>query len=274
LKLSEVEGKLVKVNIWWNVADLAAIDSDLISQHAWSWDLNGIWPVVIIVAERIGEVQNGVLWNEGGILCNIEMSWLNSTLGNWMRHKEEVKATFNDLWLLNKTVINISSLRRVQDVSGVRAWMIGRFLEEPLSHTLIDDDECGMGESVALSFRVVFVSHNLFQLIKLVIDDFLAHWIANTVTINENMIRERTTIVLTISLKGTTEIILENVGRNNLLSLLALRAGLGVIFAHILVICCYEADNALLALVAHIDTYEHCLVGDFLAKVHAPKISS
>lgn len=46
----------MEVNIGRNVADLAAIDSDLISQHARCRDLNGIGPVVIVVAESVGEV--------------------------------------------------------------------------------------------------------------------------------------------------------------------------------------------------------------------------
>ena len=61
LKLSKVEGKLVEVNIRWNVTDLATINGDLVSQHAGCGNLNRIWPVVIVVAEGICEVQNGVL---------------------------------------------------------------------------------------------------------------------------------------------------------------------------------------------------------------------
>jgi hypothetical protein len=81
-KLSEIEGKLVKVNIGRNVADLAAIDSDLISQHARCRDLNGIGPIVIVIAESIGEVQNGILGYKRGIFCDIEMSWLHCTLSD------------------------------------------------------------------------------------------------------------------------------------------------------------------------------------------------
>ena len=72
----------MEVNIGWNVADLAAIDSDLISQHARCRDLDGIGPVVIVVAESVGEVQNGILGYKRGILCNIEMSWLHGTLSD------------------------------------------------------------------------------------------------------------------------------------------------------------------------------------------------
>ena len=51
----------MEVNIRWNVTDLATINGDLVSQHAGCGNLNRIWPVVIVVAEGICEVQNGVL---------------------------------------------------------------------------------------------------------------------------------------------------------------------------------------------------------------------
>lgn len=72
----------MKVNIGWNVADLAAIDGDLVGQHAWGRDLDGIWPVVIVVAESIGEVENGIFRDERSVLSDIEVSWLNRTLGD------------------------------------------------------------------------------------------------------------------------------------------------------------------------------------------------
>ena len=75
-----------------------------------------------------------------------------------MRNKEEVETSLNDFRLLNESVIHIGTLRRVQDVSDVRTWVIRRLFEESLSHTLIDDDECGMRERVSLLFRVIFVS--------------------------------------------------------------------------------------------------------------------
>lgn len=145
-------------------------------------------------------------------------------------------------------------------MSSVRTWVVGRLLEESLSHTLIDDDECGMGERFSLLFRVIFVSQDLLQLIQFEIDDFLAHRIAYTVTIDKNVIGEGATIELAISLKSTAKVILENIRRNNLLALLALRTSLCVVFAHILVIGGDETDYALLALVANINTNKHGLV--------------
>jgi hypothetical protein len=54
----------VKVNIVGDVADLATINGDLVCEHAGSWDLDGIGPVVVVVAKSISEVENGLLRNE------------------------------------------------------------------------------------------------------------------------------------------------------------------------------------------------------------------
>jgi hypothetical protein len=53
---SQIEGKLMKVDIGRNVAYLAAVDGYLICKHAWSRDLDGVWPVIVVVAECIGEI--------------------------------------------------------------------------------------------------------------------------------------------------------------------------------------------------------------------------
>lgn len=64
LTSSEIERQLVEVNIVRNVADLAAVDGDLIGEHARGGDLNGIRPVVVVVAKRICEIEDGLLGNE------------------------------------------------------------------------------------------------------------------------------------------------------------------------------------------------------------------
>jgi hypothetical protein len=82
LSSSEVEGKLVEINIRRNVTDLAAINSNLISKHAGCWDLDGIRPVVVVVAQSVGEVEDGILGDQRGVLCNVEMSGLDCTLSH------------------------------------------------------------------------------------------------------------------------------------------------------------------------------------------------
>ena len=105
-----------------------------------------------------------------------------------MGHEEEIESSLHNFGLLNEAVINISTLRRVQDV------VLARFLEESLSNTLVDDDECDMGERLALALRVIFICENLLQLVKLKADDLLAHRIADSITIDENMVWQSATV--------------------------------------------------------------------------------
>jgi hypothetical protein len=89
-----------------------------------------------------------------------------------VRHEEEVKSAINNLCLLDKSVINIGSLGRVENLSLVRCSLL---LEESLSHALIDDDECDVRKSISLRLGVVLVSEDLLELIELVLDDLLSH---------------------------------------------------------------------------------------------------
>lgn len=51
----------MQINIRWNVADLATIDGDFVSQHARCWDFDRIRPVIVVVAQCIGEIEDCVL---------------------------------------------------------------------------------------------------------------------------------------------------------------------------------------------------------------------
>lgn len=72
----------MEVNIRGNVADLTAINSDLVCKHARSRDLNGVWPIVVIVAQSIGEVEDRVLRDVRGVLSDVEVSGLDCTLSD------------------------------------------------------------------------------------------------------------------------------------------------------------------------------------------------
>jgi hypothetical protein len=69
------------------------------------------------------------------------------------------------------------------------------------------------------------------------------------------VIGKSTTVKLTIGIECASEILLKDVGRNDFLALLILRISLGVVLAHVGIISGYETNDALLALVADIDTY-------------------
>lgn len=58
---SQVEGQFVEIHIAGDGSNLRAESCDLIGQHARSWDFDGIVPIVVVVAECVGEVQNSHL---------------------------------------------------------------------------------------------------------------------------------------------------------------------------------------------------------------------
>ena len=133
----------MKFKVRGDVSDVSAIDGDLIGEHARSRDLDGIGPVVVVVAESIGEVEDGLLGDQRGVLSYVEVSGLHCTLGHRVGHEEEVESALDNFGLLDETVVDIGSLRGIENVSLVRT---SGLLKESLSHALIDDDECDMGE--------------------------------------------------------------------------------------------------------------------------------
>jgi hypothetical protein len=57
----------MEIHVRWDVADLTAVNSNLVCQHARSWDLDRVSPVVVVVAESIGKVENCVFGGLGGV---------------------------------------------------------------------------------------------------------------------------------------------------------------------------------------------------------------
>ena len=199
------------------------------------------------------------------------MSWLDSALSHGVRHEEEVESAVDDFGLLHESVVDIGTLGRVSDGS-VRA---RADLEEPLSHALVHDDE-GVLRARLLLARVetVLLVDNFLELFKLVIDHLLSHGVADTITVNENVIRQLAVVVISERLERALEVALENARADDFLSFLALRACLGIVFTHVLIIRRTEANDALLALVANIDADQHGLSRDLCPEVQAPQISS
>ena len=83
------------------------------------------------------------------------MSGLDGALSHGVRNKEEVKLAFNDFGLLNKACVDISTLWWVVD-EVLTTWLLG-LLEEPLTDSLVNDDQCDLG-SFLLRFFVNIVS--------------------------------------------------------------------------------------------------------------------
>jgi len=94
---SQVEGELVQVHIRRNCANLRPEASNLVCKHAWGRDLDGIVPVVVVVAQGVREVQDSHLRDVGRVLGHIEVSWLDGTLRNRVWHQEEIELTVDDL---------------------------------------------------------------------------------------------------------------------------------------------------------------------------------
>ena len=52
------------------------------------------------------------------------------------------------------------------------------------------------------SLRVVLISQDLLKLIELVLNDLCAHGITDTIAIDEDMVRELSVVVVSVSLEG------------------------------------------------------------------------
>jgi len=102
----------------------------------------------------------------------------------------------------------------------------------------------------------------------------LAHGVANTVSVDENVFGQVAIVVLSVALEGAAEVVRENLGADDLLTLLWLRTGLGIVLTKVAVIGSTETDRTLSAFVTNINTNKHGLGRDLLAEVHAPKVTS
>lgn len=48
----------MQINVAGNSTHFGTEASDLVGEHAWGRDLNCVVPVVVVVAKRVGEVEN------------------------------------------------------------------------------------------------------------------------------------------------------------------------------------------------------------------------
>ena len=182
------------------------------------------------------------------------MSWFDCTLSHRMRNKEEIKSTIDNLGLFNKPIVNICSLWWVGDGS-VR---VGH-LEESLSYSLVHNNESVLWMLLILiCIKTILLSNNLLELLKLMVNDLLSHRIANTITIDEDVIGKGA-IMITEGLESTLEVSLKNTRADDFLSFLTLRASLCVIFTHVLIIGSTETDDTLLSFMTYVNTNKHRL---------------
>jgi len=101
--------------------------------------------------------------------------------------------------------------------------------------------------------------HNLCELLELVGNDLGPHRVTDSISVDEDVVWELTVIVVSESLESALEVLLKHARADDFLAFLTLRACLGVVLAHVLVVRSTEANDALLSFVADVDTDEHCL---------------
>lgn len=120
-------------------SNFAAESGNLVGQHAGSRNLDRIVPIVVVVAQCVGEVQDGHLTDVGRIFSHVEMGRLNTALGHAVGHQEEVELAIHHLALLHEALVDVSTLRRVVDESLAGAGL--GLLEESLANALINDNK-------------------------------------------------------------------------------------------------------------------------------------
>lgn len=171
--------------------------------------------------------------------------------------------------MLDKALVNVCALRWIGDTC------IGTHLEEPLSDSLVDNDQSVLWQNWLLCWiETVLLLYDLLKLFKFVSDNLGSHGVADTISVDEDVIRQLSLVVISECLEGALKVLLENTRADNFLALLSLWTSLGVVLAHVLIIGSAETDDTLLTLVTNINTYKHCLLGDLRAKVEAPEVSS
>lgn len=252
------------LNIWGNISDLTSVDGDLVCKHTGGRHLDRIRPVVVVEAEGVSEVKDSILGDLGRVVSNIEMCWFHSSLSDVVRDEEEVKLSIDDFWLLYESLVDISTLGWVLIVSGLR-------IEESLSDSLVNDDQSysrGLSIGVALS-ETVFVGNDDLELLKFIVDDLLSHWVTDSISVDENVVRH-TFVVFLVCLESWVEVFLKNAWLNDLLAFLTLRTSLSVVLAHMWIIGGTKSDDTLLALVTNIDANKHSFLRDLGSEVHPP----
>lgn len=119
-------------------------------------------------------------------------------------------------------------------------------MEEALADTFVDDDQCHLWWVVLAFFTVeeaVLLLNDLVQLLKLKINDLLTHGIADTVTVDENVVWHFTRVKFTVALEGSHEVVRQNGGGDNFLTFLGLRRSLCIVLAHVTVVGGAEANS-------------------------------
>lgn len=159
-----------------------------------------------------------------------------------MWDQEEIEFTIFDFGLFNKASINVGALRRV--LNEFVSLLSLALLEESLTDPFVHNDKGNLGcfdlnccryyrfhfifafffsssclscscslSGLSLSCLIllllekpVLLCHNLVKLIKLFVNNHLAHTVSNTVSVDEDVLGHRS-IEVTVTLESTLEVI-------------------------------------------------------------------
>lgn len=181
-----------------------------------------------------------------------------------MGHQEEIEFAIDNFALFDKALIDISTLRRVVNHGALLACLV--LLEEPLTNTLVHDNERDLWLFhylfIFILIKAIFFVDNFVQLFKLIVNNLLTHGVADTITVDEDVLGH-VLVKVTIAGECTLEVVTQDCARDNFLTLLWLRRGLSVVLAHVGVIGSTESDCTLFTLVTHVNSDEHGLSRDF-----------
>ena len=114
--------------------------------------------------------------------------------------------------------------------------------EESLSDPLVDDDDSDEGLVLGL---VVCLIDGLTKLSDFVLKHLATHGITNTITIDDEVLWENTSILALEAAEGSLDAVLER--RTNDFLALALNDSLGPVLAHVLIDRGTETDNGVRA---------------------------
>jgi hypothetical protein len=252
----------VKVYVWWDCANFRPESGDLVCKHARRRSLDGVIPVVVVVTQRISEVQDSHLADVRRVFSYVEVGRLDTALSHWMRNKEEIELAVNDLRLFYEALIDVGALGRIVDKLLA---VVHGLLEESLADSLIYNNKSDLGWGVlrlawlvssltGVCEKTVFVLANLIQLLKLKVYDLLAHRVTDTIAVYEDVVRHLPVVELSVALERPLEVIRKDGGGNDLLALLRLGACLSVVLAQKGIIGSAETNCTLFSFVTDVNS--------------------
>lgn len=126
-------------------ANFRSESGNLICKHAWSGSLDCIVPVVVVIAQSVGEIQDCHLADVRRVFGDVEVCRLHTALSHRMGNQEEVKLTIDNFRLLDEALIDVGTLGWVVDELLT---VIHSLLEESLANSFVHNNESNLGRGI------------------------------------------------------------------------------------------------------------------------------